>query len=145
MDKDKIKILFLCTSNSCRSQMAEGWTKHLKSDCVEPFSAGIKPGRVSRRATEVMAEAGVDISHQRSKHVDEFSDVELDYVVTVCDNASRHCPTFPGRTKVVHKGFDDPSEITGTNEEVMTKFRRIRDEMKSFIESLPAALAGAGE
>ena len=125
--------------------MAQGWARHLKSDCIEPFSAGIRPGRVSQRAIEVMAEAGVDISHQRSKHADEFAGVEFDYVVTVCDNASRHCPTFPGGTKVVHKGFDDPSETTGTYEEVMAKFRRIRDEMKSFIESLPGALAGVSE
>ena len=92
-----------------------------------------------------MAERGVDISQQRSKGVDELAGIEFDYVVSVCDNASRHCPAFPGGTKVVHKGFEDPSEITGTDEEVMAKFGRIRDEMKSFIESLPAALAGAGE
>ena len=125
--------------------MAEGWARHLKSDCIEPFSAGIRPSRVSQRTTTVMAEAGVDISQHRSKHTDDLAGIKFDYVVSVCNNASRHCPVFPGGTKVIHKGFDDPSEITGTNKEVMAEFRRIRDEMKSFIESLPGALTGAAE
>ena len=93
---EKIKILFLCTGNSCRSQMAEGWARALRSDCIEAYSAGIETHGMNPRAMRVMAEAGVDISGQRSKHVDELKDVRFDYVVTVCDNAAESCPRFPG-------------------------------------------------
>src|SRR5437660_4008548 len=97
----KVKVLFLCTGNSCRSQMAEGFARALRGDLIEAYSAGVEPHGMNPRAVKVMAEAGVDISRQRSKHVDEFKDVPLDYVVTVCDHANETCPTFPGKVKRV--------------------------------------------
>ncbi len=104
----KKRVLFLCTGNSCRSQMAEGWAKHLKSGEIEPYSAGTDPHGMNARATAVMAEAGVDLASHRSKHVDELRDVPFDYVVTVCDHANETCPVFPGKAKRLHVGFDDP-------------------------------------
>src|SRR5207248_3389289 len=100
----KLKILFLCTGNSCRSQMAEGWAHHLKSDFIEPYSAGIETHGLNPNAVKVMAEAGVDIAGQRSKHVNELRDVSLDYVVTVCAHANESCPVFPGKSKIIHAG-----------------------------------------
>jgi arsenate reductase len=138
-----LKVLFLCTGNSCRSQMAEGWARHLKGDVIEPYSAGIEPRRLDPRAVEVMAEAGVDISSQRSKHVDELRHIEFDTVVTVCDHAHEHCPSFPGRTRLVHVGFDDPPQLAAgakTEEEVLGHYRRVRDEIREFVERLPDAL-----
>jgi len=139
-----LKVLFLCTGNSCRSQMAEGWTRHLKSDRIEAYSAGIETHGLNPDAVRVMAEAGVDISGQRSKHVSELQGVEFDCVVTVCDHASESCPVFPGRTKVVHVGFDDPprlAEGARTEEERLAPYRRVRDEIREFVESLPESLA----
>jgi len=139
-----LKVLFLCTGNSCRSQMAEGWTRHLKSDRIEAYSAGIETHGLTPDAVRVMAEAGVDISGQRSKHVSELQGVEFDCVVTVCDHASESCPVFPGRTKVVHVGFDDPprlAEGARTEEERLAPYRRVRDEIREFVESLPESLA----
>lgn len=136
----KIKVLFLCTGNSCRSQMAEGWARHLKGDVIEAFSAGVNPVRVSRRAVQVMAEAGVDISNHRSKHVDELSGLDFDYVVTVCDNAKEHCPIFPKKCRMVHKSFEDPTWATGTDEQVMDAFRKTRDQIKTFIQTMPQSL-----
>ncbi len=135
--------------------MAEGWARHLKSDSVEPFSAGIEPAGLSRRAVRVMAEAGVDISGQRSKHVDEVAGAGFDYVVTVCDNARERCPLFPGRTRVVHVGFEDPPRLAApsegprgagaaTEEEALAPFRRVRDEIRAFVETLPDALTESG-
>ena len=106
-----LRILFLCTGNSCRSQMAEGWTRHLLADRVEPYSAGIETHGLNPDAVRVMAEAGVDISSQHSKLVDDLRGVDFDYVVTVCDHASESCPVFPGRAKVVHHSFDDPPRL----------------------------------
>lgn len=140
---DKTKILFLCTGNSCRSQMAEGWTKYLKSDLIEPYSAGIETHGMNEIAVRVMAEAGVDISAQRSKHVRELLDVPLDYVVTVCDHANEHCPIFPRKVKRVHVGFDDPPRLAKSaksEEEALGHYRRVRDEIKAFIETLPQGL-----
>jgi arsenate reductase len=142
-DSRKVKVLFLCTGNSCRSQMAEGWARQLIGDCVEAYSAGIEARGLDPSAVEVMAEAGVDISHQRSKLVDEVADIALDYVVTVCDHAREACPTFPGRTKVMHAGFDDPPRLTRTcrsREERLSCYRRVRDEIRAFVEALPQAL-----
>ncbi len=139
----KLRILFLCTGNSCRSQMAEGWTKHLKADMVEPYSAGIEIHGLDPFAVKVMAEAGVNISSHRSKHVDEVKDINFDYVVTVCDQAYESCPMFPGKTKVVHVGFDDPPKLAKqakNEQEALDCYRRIRDEIKSFIEKLPEIL-----
>jgi arsenate reductase len=139
----KLKVLFLCTGNSCRSQMAEGWARALKSDVIEPYSAGIETHGMNPNAVKVMAEAGVDISGQRSKHVDELEGIEFDYVVTVCDNAHESCPLFPGKTKVLHKGFDDPPRLAkdaATEEEALDSYRRVRDEIRKFVESLPDSL-----
>ena len=107
----KLKILFLCTGNSCRSQMAEGWSRHLKDDAIEPFSAGTQPKGLDLMAAQVMAEAGVDISGQRSKAVDEVMDIDFDYVVTVCDRAHETCPVFPGGAVIRHVGFEDPPAV----------------------------------
>ena len=142
----RTRVLFLCTGNSCRSQMAEGWARHLKGDVVEPRSAGILPHRLDPRAVEVMAEAGVDISGQQSKHVDEVKDVGFDYVVTVCGHAHEHCPAFPGRTRVVHVGFDDPPMLAldaATEEEALGHYRRVRDEIRAFVEQLPGVLGSS--
>ena len=140
----KNRILFLCTGNSCRSQMAEGWARHLKGDQVEAFSAGIETHGLNPDAVRVMAEAGVDISSHRSKHVDELARiVDFDYVVTVCDHASEHCPLFPGKATVIHRGFDDPPRLArdaGTAEEALAHYRRVRDEIRAFVEGLPDSL-----
>ncbi len=139
----KIKVLFLCTGNSCRSQMAEGWARRLKADCVEPYSAGIETHGLNPHAVQVMAEAGVDISGQRSKHLNELKDVRFDYVVTVCGHAHENCPIFPGKAKVVHVGFDDPPKLAASarsEEERLAPYRRVRDEIKRFVETLPESL-----
>ena len=139
----KLKVLFLCTGNSCRSQMAEGWARHLKGDQIEPYSAGIETHGLNPRAVQVMAEAGVDISGHRSKHVNELQGVEFDYVVTVCGHANEHCPVFPGKARVIHAGFDDPPKLAAdaaTEEERLAPYRRVRDEIRAFVESLPGVL-----
>ena len=141
----RLKVLFLCTGNSCRSQMAEGWTRHLKGGLIDAYSAGIEPHGLNPNAIKVMAEAGVDISGQKSRNVGDFKDVAFDYVVTVCDNAHESCPFFPGKTKVVHIGFDDPPRLARTaktEQEALDHYRRVRDEIKIFIEKLPEALNG---
>ena len=136
----RTKVLFLCTGNACRSQMAEGWARHLKGDRIEPHSAGIEVHGLDPRAVRVMAEAGVDISQQRSKPVDEFAGDDFDWVVTVCGHAREHCPVFPGRTKRVHAGFENPALARGTDEQVLEVFRRVRDQIRRFVASLPEAL-----
>jgi len=136
----KLKILFLCTGNSARSQMAEGWARQLKGDVIEPYSAGIEAHGLNPRAVAAMGEAGVDISGQRSKLVQEVLDIDFDYVVTVCGHANENCPYFPGKTKTVHVGFEDPAKAEGTEEEIMDVFRRVRDEIKAFIQGLPGSL-----
>ena len=139
----KLKILFLCTGNSCRSQMAEGWARSLKGDRIEAYSAGIETHGTNPNVVEVMAEAGVDISNQRSKHLDELRDIEFDYVVTVCGRAHETCPIFPGPTKVVHVGFDDPPRLAAEcrgDDEKLDCYRRVRDEIRRFVESLPESL-----
>ena len=142
----KPKVLFLCTGNSCRSQMAEGWARFLKSDSIDPYSAGTEIHGMNPRAMKVMMEAGVDISAQRSKNVSEYAGVEFDYVITVCDSANENCPYFPGRTKRIHVGFDDPPRLAesavnaGNEEEALFHYRRVRDEIKAFVEKLPDEL-----
>jgi arsenate reductase len=139
----KLKVLFLCTGNSCRSQMAEGWARQLKADTIEAYSAGVEPHGMNQNAIRVMAEAGVDISGQWSKHVDELKEVTFDYVVTVCDHAHESCPIFPGKTKVVHVGFDDPPLLAKSardEAEALTHYRRVRDEIQDFTTTLPASL-----
>jgi arsenate reductase len=139
----KIKVLFLCTGNSCRSQMAEGWARHLKGDAVEACSAGIETHGLNPHAVRVMAEAGVDISGHESERVEKFIDAGIDYVVTVCDHASETCPLFPGGARVVHAGFDDPPRLAADmegEEEKLDCYRRVRDEIRKFIETLPGSL-----
>ena len=140
MTPGKIKVLFLCTGNSCRSQMAEGWARALKGDVVDAYSAGIETHGLNPLAVRVMAEAGVDISRQRSKIVSEWTGVDFDLVVTVCGRADEVCPRFPGKTKVIHEGFDDPPKLAAgakTEEEALSHYRRVRDEIMRFIQSLP--------
>ncbi len=143
----KPKILFLCTGNSCRSQMAEGWAHRLQADAIDAYSAGTQPHAMNPLAMKVMAEAGVDISTQHSKHLDDLSAVPFDYVVTVCDNANESCPVFPGKTKRLHVGFDDPPRLAKdaqSEEEALAHYRRVRDEIRDFVQridqyiSLPA-------
>ncbi len=139
------RVLFLCTGNACRSQMCEGWAKHLLGGQIEAFSAGTAPHGVDPRAIRVMAEAGVDISHHESTHVAAFEDVAFDLVVTVCDNAAEACPVFPGAARRIHHGFDDPPRLAGaaaSDEEALVHYRRVRDEIRAFIEALPRHLAG---
>ena len=135
-----IKVLFVCTGNACRSQIAEGWAKHLKSDSIEAYSAGIHPIGVHPKAMKIMAEAGVDISNQTSDHIDDFADIEFDYVITLCDNARQSCPVFSGNAKVIHKPFSDPYFAAGTEGEVIDAFRKTRENIKAFIETLPESL-----
>jgi arsenate reductase len=140
----KLKVLFLCTGNSCRSQMAEGWARHLKSNAIEAWSAGIETHGMNPHAVAVMKEAGVDISGQHSKTPADIGPVEFDYVVTVCGHADENCPVFPGKTKVVHVGFEDPPKLTKhlpDGEEKLAVYRRVRDEIRKFIETLPEALS----
>lgn len=140
---EKIKILFLCTGNSCRSQMAEGWARHLKGDSLEAWSAGTEPKELDHRAVAAMAEVGIDISNQRPKHVREVMDIVFDYVVTVCDHARETCPLFPGPVKRVHVGFEDPPFLArnaATEQEAMVAYRKVRDQIRAFVESLPESL-----
>ena len=139
--KDKIKVLFLCTGNACRSQMAEGWARHLKSDVIEAYSGGVWPVGVSSRAIQVMAEAGVDISSHTSDHVDDFLEIDFDYVITLCDNARESCPIFSGKAKLIHNPFEDPTFVVGSTDEIMAAFRRTRDLIREFVETLPESLA----
>lgn len=139
----RLRVLFLCTGNSCRSQMAEGWAKALKSDAVEAFSAGTQPHGVSRLAIRAMAEAGVDISGHSSKRSEDLG-IDFDYVITVCDSANESCPVFPARTRVIHAGFDDPPRLAkgaSSDDEAMPHFRRVRDEIKAFVMTLPESLS----
>lgn len=140
---NKLKVLFLCTGNSCRSQMAEGWTKALKSDVVDVYSAGIETHGLNPYAVKVMAEAGVDISTHKSQLLDEFNDVTFDYVVTVCGHAHETCPMFPAKAKVVHYGFDDPPKLAANLEDEEAKldcYRKVRDQIKAFVEKMPEIL-----
>jgi arsenate reductase len=142
---DKLKILFLCTGNSCRSQMAEGWCRHLKGNIIEPYSAGIEPHGLNPNAVRVMAEAGVDISGHHSKNLNEVKHIPFDSVITVCDNAHENCPLFPGPTKVVHISFQDPPRLakdTKTEDEALDCYRKVRDQIRAFIQSLPESLYG---
>ncbi|KAF0188535.1 MAG: arsenate [Desulfobulbaceae bacterium] len=136
----KSKILFLCTGNSCRSQMAEGWCRHLLSDRFDCASAGIERHGLNPLAVKVMAEAGIDISAHYSKTTAELGDQEFDFVITVCGHADENCPFFPAKTKVIHHGFDDPPKLAegaGDEEEALVHYRRVRDEIRAFITLLP--------
>ncbi|WP_316896665.1 arsenate reductase ArsC [Pseudodesulfovibrio indicus] len=140
-----MNILFLCTGNSCRSQMAEGWAKALKGDVFTAWSAGVETHGLNPLAVKVMAEAGVDIADHASKLTTDLpGDLEFDYVVTVCGHANENCPYFPARTKVVHVGFDDPPSLAESltdEEEILDVYRRVRDEIKTFVQGLPDSLS----
>ncbi|MGA2093271.1 MAG: arsenate reductase ArsC [Sedimentisphaerales bacterium] len=143
MAERKLKILFLCTGNSCRSQMAEGWARHLKSDFIEPYSAGIEPHTLDPIAVKVMAEVGVDISGHRSKYFGELKDVNFDYVITVCDDAYEKCPLFPGKVKTIHVSFDDPPRLAKqarNDKAILDIYRRVRDKICDFVNRLPDSL-----
>ena len=144
---EKINLLYLCTGNSCRSQMAEGWTRALKGDRIEVYSAGIETHGLNPNAVKVMAEAGVDITPQKSQHIDEFKEVRLDYVITVCNHAHETCPWFPADCEVIHVGFPDPPKMAkelaekgGSEEAQLDCYRSVRDEIKAFVETLPESL-----
>jgi len=146
---EKLKILFLCTGNSCRSQMAEGWARKLKGDIIDAYSAGVETHGLNPNAVKVMAEAGVDISNQQSKLVNAFMDMKLDAVITVCGHAHETCPYFPPRCKVIHVGFDDPpkkarelAEQGADEAQQLECYRKVRDEIKAFVEKLPDNING---
>ena len=139
----RVRVLFLCTGNSCRSQMAEGWARALHGERMEPFSAGIEAHGVNPRAVQVMAEAGVDIGGQRSKTVDRLERNDFDWVITVCGSADERCPVFPGAPRRLHHGFDDPPRLARdarSEDEALAPYRRVRDEIRRFIETLPRQL-----
>jgi arsenate reductase (thioredoxin) len=142
----KANVLFVCTGNSCRSQMAEGWAHYLYPDRINAFSAGIEPRRIDPLAVKVMKEAGVDISRQDSHSVDNFLARDLDLVVTVCSGAKEACPRFPAIAKMVHQPFDDPPQLarnSGTEDEALVHYRRVRDEIRDFVRRLPDTLGVA--
>lgn len=136
----KQNILYLCTGNSCRSQMAEGWTRHYWKNTIDVYSAGIETHGLNPNAVKVMAEEGVDISSHKSEHVNDLIHIPFDYVITVCGHAYENCPFFPGKAKVLHVGFDDPPKLAAdakTEEEALNHYRRVRDEIKAFVKTLP--------
>ncbi|HCA58186.1 MAG: arsenate reductase ArsC [Acidobacteria bacterium] len=140
MSEDKQSVLVLCTGNSARSQMAEGIIRHLFGDRFEVFSAGTHPSIVRPEAIKAMAEIGIDISGHRSKSVEEFAGREIDYVLTVCDNARENCPYFPARTQVIHHSFDDPAAVEGDEETRLAAFRLIRDQIRDYAATELAAI-----
>ncbi len=128
------RILVLCTGNSCRSQIAEGYLKHFAKDKAEVYSAGIETHGVNPKAIAVMKEDGIDISKHTSNNINEYRHIDFDYVITVCDNAKEQCPVFPSKAKQFHHNFSDPAKATGTEDEIMQQFRNVRDEIKQFSE-----------
>jgi len=142
-EKKRTRVLFLCTGNSCRSQMAEAFARRLKADTIEPYSAGVEIRPLDQNAVKVMAEVGIDISHQQSKHLDSLKHISFDYVITLCDHAAKNCPIFPAKTTTIHVPFDDPPRLARDAEsehEVLDCYRKVRDAIKSFIEGLPDSL-----
>jgi len=139
----KLKVLFLCTGNACRSQMAEAFARELKGDVIEPWSAGVAPFRVLAETIEIMQEVGIDLAEHYAKHVATLRKIDFDYVVTLCDYAHETCPNFAGKTKVIHRGFDDPPSLAmraKNADEALGHYRRVRDGIKALIETLPEAL-----
>lgn len=143
----KTKLLYLCTGNSCRSQMAEAWTRHLKGDLFEVYSAGIEAHGLNPNMVKVMAEVGIDVTGQTSDLVTKFFDTGLEIVVSVCGHADQNCPVFPGKVRRIHQGFDDPPKLArelaalgASEEEQLVPYRRVRDEVKAWVETLPGAL-----
>ncbi len=140
-------ILFLCTGNSCRSQMAEGWARHMHGGRLTALSAGLDPHGLNPLAVQVMAEAGVDISGQRSQSIEDHAGSAVDVVYTVCGNAHESCPVWPSGAHVEHRGFDDPPALAAgvaSEEEALGHYRRVRDEIRHWIRELPAELASLG-
>lgn len=134
---NKQRVLILCTGNSARSQMAEGLLRHDAGDRFEVESAGTKPSQVRPEAIAVMGEIGVDLSSHRSKSVDEFYDQKFDYVLTVCDNAKEACPIYPGHANRLHHSFEDPAAIQGTEEDRLSAFRVVRDQIREYLRHFP--------
>ncbi|AEV33551.1 protein-tyrosine-phosphatase [Owenweeksia hongkongensis DSM 17368] len=126
------KVLVLCTGNSCRSQIMQGYLNHFSNNKIEAYSAGIETHGVNPKAIKVLAEDGIDISHHTSNHVDEYRDVNFDYLITVCDHAKENCPWFPSDAERFHQSFDDPAKAIGTDEEILNDFRGVRDEIKKY-------------
>ena len=144
----KTKLLFLCTGNSCRSQMAEAWTRHLKGDLYDVYSAGIETHGLNPNMLKVMAEVGIDASAQTSDNISKYLDTGLDIVVSVCAHADENCPVFPGKVRRVHQGFDDPPKLArelaakgASEDEQLEPYRRVRDQIKTWVETLPGALS----
>jgi arsenate reductase len=129
----KKKILFICTGNSARSQMAEGLMRHFRNNEFEAFSAGVEPKGVHPKAIEVMKEIGIDISRLKSKHIDELPTREFDYIITLCNHAAQNCPVFLGKGQRLHHGFTDPAAARGSEEEIADAFRKVRNELQGFI------------
>ena len=141
-----VSLLFLCTGNSCRSQMAEGLCRHLRGDSIDCASAGTETHGLNPNAVKVMAEIGIDISGHQSKTTADLGDTEFDYVVTVCGHAHEHCPWFPARTRVIHHGFEDPPKLAAnaaSEEEALGYYRQVRDEIRAYIMTLPEALGAS--
>ncbi|MFG0248155.1 MAG: arsenate reductase ArsC [Phycisphaeraceae bacterium JB051] len=142
----RYNVLFLCTGNSCRSQMAEGWAKHLVADHIQAYSAGIETHGLNPNAVTVMAEMGVDITSQKSQNITEFMDTDLDFVITVCGHAHETCPIFPKKAVVLHHGFEDPPKLAKQYDDVQSQlacYRKVRDEIRDFILMLPQRLEQA--
>lgn len=130
----KKKILVLCTGNSCRSQIAEGYLRHFANEIAEVYSAGVETHGVNPKAIAVMQEDGIDISNHTSNNIDEFYDIDFDFVITVCDNAKERCPFFPTKAKKFHHNFSDPAKAMGTEEEINEQFRQVRQQIKEYCE-----------
>ena len=144
MPEQRWRVVFLCTGNACRSQMAEAWARKLLSEKIEPMSAGVLPAGLDPRAVRVMAELGVDMSSQRSKHLEELAGTPFDYLVSVCDVANRMCPHLPDDIRHIHVGFDDPPSLSlkaRSEEDALKHYRRVRDELREFVTGLPLLLA----
>ena len=140
---ETLRVLFLCTGNSCRSQMAEGLCRALRGEAIEAASAGIETHALNPHAVQVMAEIGIDISGHHSKTVADLGDAEFDYVVTVCGHAHETCPVFPAKARIVHRGFDDPPKLAAeaaSEDEALDCYRRVRDEIRAYVLTLPEAL-----
>ena len=143
MSSNRKNVLFLCTGNSCRSQMAESWAKNLHAELIEAYSAGTNPLPVNPLAVKVMAEVGINLSNHESKHFDSLSHLHFDLIVTVCDNAANNCPIPPHGTRVIHAPFADPPQLArhATSEsEALPHYRKVRDEIKDFVTTLPTLL-----
>lgn len=128
------KILVLCTGNSCRSQIAEGYLRHFANGNAEVYSAGVETHGVNPKAIAIMQEDGIDISNHTSNNIDEYFDIDFDFVITVCDNAKERCPFFPTKAKKFHHNFSDPAKATGTDQEINEQFREVRQQIKEYCE-----------